>query len=121
MTTCCLSASSAYRSTSETTATGPTNVPLGKVYQTAPGNVNQIISPDQNPAAAGDWGAVADSNGVIRYVPAKDSHGRPYGGSINGAITFRVFDGFSLSDNFGEVTFAVDTPAHRHRGALDRE
>lgn len=87
-----------------------TNVPLGKVYQTAPGNVNQIISPDQNPAAEGDWGAVADSNGVIRYVPAKDSHGRPYGGSINGAITFRVFDGFSLSDNFGEVTFAVDTP-----------
>ena len=87
-----------------------TNVPLGKVYQTAPGNVNQIISPDQNPSAAGDWGAVADSNGVIRYVPAKDSHGRPYGGSINGAITFRVFDGFSTSDNFGEVTFAVDTP-----------
>ena len=48
-----------------------TNVPLGKVYQTAPGNVNQIISPDQNPAAAGDWGAVADSNGVIRYVPGE--------------------------------------------------
>ena len=87
-----------------------TDVPLGKVYQTAPGNVAQIISPDQDPSAAGDWGAVADSAGTVRYVPAKDSHGRPYGGAINGAINFRVFDGFSTSDNFGEINFAVDTP-----------
>jgi hypothetical protein len=72
--------------------------------------VAQIISPDQDPSAAGDWGAVADSAGTVRYVPAKDSHGRPYGGAINGAINFRVFDGFSTSDNFGEINFAVDTP-----------
>ena len=94
-----------------------TDVPLGKVYQTAPGNVAQIISPDQDPSAAGDWGAVADSAGTVRYVPAKDSHGRPYGGAINGAINFRVFDGFSTSDNFGEINFAVDT-IYRHEKLL---
>jgi len=41
--------------------------------------------------------AVNDKNGLIKFVPTKGTEGRPYGGN-NGALLFRVWDGFANSD-----------------------
>ena len=84
---------------------------LGKVYQTVKSAGETSFARIQDllgEGLIGTWGIVKDKNGLVKFVPDRGTQGRPYGGN-NGALQFKVLDGYAQSDNLGSVYVAVNS------------
>jgi len=82
--------------------------PLGRLYQAVKARGESSPAQIQEVGEVADWGVVHDKNGRVRFVPERDTQGRPYGGT-SGVLRFRVSDGFAESDNLGLVNVAVNS------------
>jgi hypothetical protein len=62
---------------------------LGKLYQTVKETGETSFARIQdvnNEELTGTWGIVKEKNGLVKFVPDRNTQGRPYGGNNGGAL-----------------------------------